>query len=98
VIANAGNVPASNVRVFATLTPVTTAPKGHSSGHQSTTTTLAGPPTHASTAGRIIGSLGAGRSIYISLPPLACRSGVRYVLRIKVGSDVESITLQVAAG
>jgi hypothetical protein len=86
------------VRVLATLTPVTTRATHHSKGKSTTTTTLAGPPPRASAASRLIGSLGAGRSIYISLPPLACKSGVRYVLRVKVGSDVESITLQVAAG
>jgi hypothetical protein len=87
------------VRVRATLTPVTTGHPRHSSrGKSTTTTTLASPPPHASATSRLIGTLGAGRSIYISLPPLTCKSGVRYVLRIKVGSDVESITLQVAAG
>jgi hypothetical protein len=99
VIANAGDVPASNVRVGAKLTPVTASPSGKApSGHKtSTTTTPAGPVLHSAATSSLIAALAAGRSVDITLPALSCQAGGRYVLEIKVGDDVESFTLQVAA-
>jgi hypothetical protein len=104
VIANAGDVSAAHVHVLATLTPVapgsaTTTTSGRRRGKSTTTTTtVASQVFHASSASSEIAFLGAGRSVVLTLPPLSCRDGGRYVLKVSVGSDVESFTLQVAGG
>lgn len=83
--------------MLAQLIPVP-AGKGTASPHTSTTTTAPAPLLHGASASTTIATLGAGRSVEVTLPALTCQPGERYVLRIRVGTDVESFTLQVAAG
>jgi hypothetical protein len=104
VVANAGDVTASQVHVLATLTPVaaggtkTTTSGRHRGNSTTTTTAVVSPAFRASSASSEVPSIGAGRSLVLTLPPLSCQDGGRYVLRISVGDDVESFTLQVAEG
>jgi hypothetical protein len=44
----------------------------------------------------VIASLAGGGSLDLTLPPLHCRPGVGYVLKVSFGSDTKSLTLQVA--
>lgn len=102
VIANTGNVEASHVQVVARLIPLNARASrtpGAGSG-RSTKTRPRGSsaPPKAAAAIRILGPLAGGSSVEITLPPLACRPGGRYELRIKVDRSVESFRLQVAAG
>ncbi|MGD0592848.1 MAG: hypothetical protein ABSB54_04100 [Acidimicrobiales bacterium] len=92
-------MPAARVRVLANLVPVVAAAKtGKSRRTSTTTTTVAAHPLRTASTGATVASLAAGSSIDLTLPALGCQPGGRYVLRIRVGTDVESFTLQVAAG
>jgi len=86
VIANAGDVPASQVKVTASLTPVESG--RHHRG------TSQGPPE---SVGKVVMALAAGGSLDVTLPPLACKPGDRYDLSVRVGKETETLTLQVAA-
>ncbi|MHB1508946.1 MAG: hypothetical protein ACYCST_02605 [Acidimicrobiales bacterium] len=102
VVANAGNVEASHAQVVARLIPLNSRAaktSGAGSGRSAKThRSGSSAPTKAVPVIRILGPLAGGSSVEVTLPPLSCRPGGRYELRIKVDRSVESFRLQVAAG
>ncbi len=86
VIANAGDVLASQVKVTASLTPIAT-----SGRHRGAST---GP---AESVARVVPALSAGGSLDLLMPALRCKPGDGYRLLVRVGNDTESLTLRVAA-
>lgn len=89
VVANGGGSPASHVVVQASAAPI---PRHHKR------TKLASPlPPTASSSG-VIGYLGAGSSVELRLPALRVSPGYAYVLKVRLGTQVDTIRLEVAQG
>jgi len=86
VVANAGDVLASQVKVTAILTPIATGGR-----HRGAST---GP---AESVARVVPTLSAGGSLDLLMPALRCKPGDGYRLLVRVGNDTESLTLRVAA-
>jgi hypothetical protein len=78
------------------LTPIAAPPAKKAKSTGTTSSTVATSLPRPDSVSHVIAFFAAGGSLDLTLPPIGCRPGIAYILKVSLGGDVESLRLQVA--